>query len=153
LVPARLQEGDSYTLTTILGAEPELPEDAQPYGRPELTENAQALLTNKVAAWAGDGANLTDRLEAVAAYLREHGAYTNGGPGEGHFLPGHGLGRLGSFLTASTPAGDDEQYAATFALIANYLGIPARVVFGARPDEAGVVRGSSIHAAVEVHVA
>src|SRR5205823_2085539 len=46
-----------------------------------------------------------------------------------------------------------EQYAAAYALAANYLGIPTRVVLGARPAPDGVVRGSDVHAWVEVHLA
>ena len=38
-------------------------------------------------------------------------------------------------------------------MIANYLGIPARVVLGALPEADGTVRGSDIHAWVEVHIA
>jgi hypothetical protein len=125
----------------------------QPFARPALTNNAQALLTNLVATWVGDAPDLHARLDAVAKYLRDNGAYTNGGPNEEQYLPGHSIGRLTSFLQGPQPAGDDEQFAAAFALVANHLGVPARVVFGARPDAAGVVRGSAVHAWVELHIA
>ena len=152
IVTARLASGDSYTLRTVLGA-PKLPDNAQPYGRPGLTESAQALLSSKVAAWTKGASGLSAQLRAVASYLHNTGAYTDGGPGETQYLPGHSTGRLGAFLNATRPAGDDEQYAAAYALAANYLGIPARVVLGARPEVGGVVRGGDVHAWVEVHLA
>jgi transglutaminase-like putative cysteine protease/multisubunit Na+/H+ antiporter MnhB subunit len=152
ILPTRLRAGDSYTMTTTI-AQLALPDDVQPFSRPALTDNAQGLLTNLVATWVGDAPDLHARLDAVARYLRDNGAYTNGGPNEEQYLPGHSTGRLSTFMQSPQPAGDDEQFAATYALIANHLGVPARVVFGARPDGAGVVRGSAVHARVEVHVA
>ncbi|MFF5230416.1 transglutaminase-like domain-containing protein [Dactylosporangium sp. NPDC000521] len=152
LVTARLATGDSYTVRTTVAPVP-LPEDAQPAGRPTLTESAQALLSSKVATWTRGAAGRTAQLRAVAAYLRANGAYTDGGPGEGQYLPGHSLGRLTAFFNANRPVGNDEQYAAAYALVANYLGMPARVVLGATPGPGGVVRGSDVHAWVEVHVA
>ncbi|MEV4518232.1 transglutaminase domain-containing protein [Dactylosporangium sp. NPDC049525] len=152
LVTARLAAGDSYTVRTTV-ATVTLPEDAAPAGRPALTENAQALLSSKVATWTRGATGGTAQLKAVAAYLRANGAYTDGGPGEGQYLPGHSLGRLAAFFSELRPAGNDEQYAAAYALIANYLGLPARVVLGATPGAGGVVRGSDVHAWVEVHVA
>jgi hypothetical protein len=84
------------------------------------------------------------------------GAYTDGGPPGNYqnvFLPGHSLARLQRFVRSEQLAGDDEQYAAALALAANRLGIQARVVFGATPEASGEVKGSDIHAWVEVHTA
>ncbi|MBX6751014.1 MAG: transglutaminase domain-containing protein, partial [Micromonosporaceae bacterium] len=152
IVTVRLREGDSFTLTTTL-VNPEMPVDAQPYARPDLTEPASAILSAKVAEWTAGAIDLPSRLDAVAEWLRTHGAYTDGGEGEEQFLPGHSIGRLTAFVQDRQPAGNDEQYAAAYALIANYLGIPARVVLGARPDATGAVRGQNVHAWVEVRVA
>src|SRR5262249_19028611 len=132
---------------------PTMPDDAQPYARPDLTESAQGMLSSKVASWTAAAPDLKGRLAAAATYLQNNGAYTDGGPGETQYLPGHSLGRIGTVLKEPTPAGDDEQYAAVYALIANYLGVPARVVFGATPDRTGAVRGQDVHAWVEVHLA
>ncbi len=152
IVTARLRDGDTYTMQTAL-VDTELPDQVLAYGSPTLTENAQAMLSSKIAAWTPEAPDLGSRLKAVAEYLQNNGAYTNGGPGETQYLPGHGVGRLTAFLQEQTPAGDDEQYAALFALAANYLGLPARVVFGARPDATGVVYGKDVHAWVEVRLA
>jgi TgpA N-terminal domain/Transglutaminase-like superfamily len=151
IVTARLQAGDSYTLRTVL-ADPTLPADPQPFARPELTDGAQALLSSRVAAWTKSTVGLTAQLNAVASYLRTSGAFSDGGPGESQYLPGHSTGRLAAFLNGSRPVGDDEQYAAAYSLVANYLGIPARIVLGAVPGAGGVVRGSDVHAWVELHV-
>jgi hypothetical protein len=152
IVTTRLREGDTYTFTTTL-ADPAMPADAQPYGRPNLAESAQDLLSPNVAEWTEGATGLPGKLEAVADWLRTNGAYTDGGEGESHYLPGHGVGRLAAFLQDPQPAGNDEQYATAYALAASYLGIPARVVLGARPDATGTVRGADVHAWVEVRVA
>lgn len=152
VVRDRLKAGDSYTVRTILTS-PGVPEDAQPYGRPALRDSSYAFTTSRVAKWSGDAGSIGGRLRAVAAYLRDNGAYSCGGPGETQYLPGHSVGRLTAFLNAKRPVGDDEQYAAAFALIANSLGMPARVVLGATPAPGGVVRGQDVHPWVEIHLA
>ncbi|GAA2394869.1 cysteine protease [Catellatospora methionotrophica] len=152
IVTVRLRKGDVYTLQTTV-ADQTLPEDLQPFASPSLTESSQAMLSSKIAAWTKGGTGLGARIRALATYLKDNGAYTDGGPGESRYLPGHSIGRLTAFLQEKAPAGDDEQYASLFALAANHLGIPARVVLGARPDVTGVVRGKDVHAWVELHQA
>jgi hypothetical protein len=152
IVTGRLRTGDSFTLHTVLSSAT-LPADAQPYSEPSLTDDAQSLLGSHIDTWTTGAAGLTAQLKAVADHLREVGAYSDGGPKETQFLPGHSLGRLSTFVNGPQIVGDDEQYAAVFALVANNLGIPARVVFGARPEPDGSVRGQDIHAWVEVHIA
>jgi hypothetical protein len=65
------------------------------------------------------------------------------------------LGRLTQFLSVPSLelVGNDEQYAATFALMVNELGMPARVVVGAIPGQDGAVTGNDVHAWVEVRIA
>ena len=153
VVRDRLGAGDTYTVRTIVDTAAAIPRDAQPFGRPELSESADSLVGSQAATWSGDAAGIGARLHAVAAYLRENGAYSSGGPGESEYLPGHSLGRLTAFLNAKRPVGDDEQYTAAFALIANDLGMPARVVLGAVPTADGAVRGQDVHPWVEIHLA
>jgi Transglutaminase-like superfamily len=88
---------------------------------------------------------------AVAKHLREVGKYSNGAGDEAQYLPGHSVGRLTAFLSGRQIVGDDEQYAAMFALMTNVLGVPARIVLGAVPESGGVVKGKDVHAWVEVH--
>jgi hypothetical protein len=152
IVADRLRAGDTYSVDTVL--EPTtMPADAQPFGQSTVDETARALVSSRAQKWAGETTTVASRLRAVAAYLREHGAYSDGGPGESEYLPGHGLGRLTAFFNAQRPVGDDEQYAAAFALVANELGMPARVVLGATPKRDGAVRGRDVHAWVELHLA
>ncbi|TWP54056.1 transglutaminase domain-containing protein [Lentzea tibetensis] len=152
IVADRLRAGDTYTITTVLGS-PRVPDDAQPFGRPNVDGNSLAFVRAKATKWVGDAGSIAEKLRAAAQYLRENGAYTDGGPGESEFLPGHSTGRLTSFFNANRPAGNDEQYAAAYALIANQVGMPARVVLGAMPGEDGVVRGEHVQAWVEIHLA
>jgi hypothetical protein len=55
-------------------------------------------------------------------------------------------------VNSRTIVGDDEQYAAWMALLANQVGVPARVVMGAVVPSGGVVTGDDVHAWVEVRV-
>ncbi len=151
ILTGRLRAGDSYTFDTVL-ATPTIPADAQPFGVPLLTENAQSILGAHIPIWTAGATGLTAQLKAVADYLRNNGAYSDGGANETQYLPGHSIGRLSTFVNGPQIVGDDEQYAAAYALVANNLGIPARVVFGARPEADGTVRGQDIHAWVEVHL-
>jgi Transglutaminase-like superfamily len=152
VLTGRLRTGDSYTLDVVLST-PTMPADAQPYSEPALTDDAQSLLGPHIATWTTGATGLAAELKAVADHMRNTGAYSDGGLHETQYLPGHSLGRLSSFVNGPQLVGDDEQYAACYALIADNLGIPARVVFGARPEPDGSVRGQDIHAWVEVHVA
>ena len=152
VVPHRLRAGDRYTARVVLSDAP-LPRTARPAGRVRLDPAALAFVQPWTVRWT---AELTGsrwaKVLAVAAHLKQ-GAYSDGGPGETQFTPGHSVGRLTAFLDGRQLVGDDEQYAATFALMANALGFPARVVVGAVPEADGTVRGRDVHAWVEVAVA
>jgi hypothetical protein len=64
------------------------------------------------------------------------------------------VGRLADeSVNAPIMVGNDEQYAAVMALLANRIGVPARVVMGAVVPASGVVRGSDVQAWVELQVA
>ncbi|GLZ40413.1 transglutaminase-like domain-containing protein [Actinokineospora sp. NBRC 105648] len=151
IVTDRLRTGDTYTVDAVTDVVP-LPADPQPFGRPTLSPAAYTFVAAKTGTWTGKATDLGGKLRAVASYLRDNGAFSDGGPGETEYLPGHSVGRLTSFLNAQRPVGDDEQYASVFALVANQLGMPARVVLGAKPGPDGVVRGEHVQAWVEVHL-
>jgi hypothetical protein len=72
--------------------------------------------------------------------------------GETQYTPGNGQDRLKAFLaTLPSYVGSDEQYAAAFALAANRIGFPARVVFGAHMPASGtVITGKDVTIWVEV---
>lgn len=151
VVAERLAAGDRIHLDAIV-PHTGMPSDAAPYGTPTLDASVDSFVASRANQWSAKATGVIAQTQAVARYLRDNGAYSDGGPGEGQYLPGHSIGRLTAFLNASQLVGDDEQYAATYALICNYLGLPARVVLLAQPEANGVVQGKDVHAAVEVHV-
>ena len=119
--------------------------------QPGLIENVPQAVAERAAAWSRghDGSGYA-ALKAVADHLLA-GSYSDGETG-GTVLAGHGQKRLQDFLSGPQLVGDDEQYAAAFALLASTLGYPARVVLGATPGKDGVVRGKDVHAWAEVEL-
>lgn len=152
LVSDGLRAGDTYTAGAVL-PDQRVPASLTPIGEPELSADRYSFVSRYALSWGGSTGEPWQRLLAIVKHLHDTGAYTDGGPGEASFLPGHSVGRLTRFLSAPQVAGDDEQYAASLALMANYLGLPARVVFGAIPEPDGSVRGRDVHAWIEVHAA
>lgn len=154
VLPTRLAAGDRYTITARVTPVPEeLPEHLDLDSGSVVDTQALTFLDDKVDAWSGRADGQWQKVTAMAKALQS-GAYTDGGaPGDtvqNIFLPGHSLRRMTQFMKATQLAGNDEQYAAALALAANRLGVPARVVLGAIPDETGTVRGKDVHAWVEV---
>ncbi len=147
----RLASGDSYRVSSVVAPSAALSTNARPYAVPTVNQSVTAFVADKAAQWSGGANSVMAQVLSVAKHLHDYGAWSDGGPGEGQFLPGHSTGRLASFIAAQEPVGDDEQYAATLALMANNLGMPARVVLTATPED-GVVRGRDVHADVQLHV-
>jgi hypothetical protein len=156
IVPDRVSAGDRYTMTVLLPTK--VVRDKLPTSLSTATGNlAQSqelgFLDQRVDAWSQDAGGPWAQLRAAAAAMKGDGAYTDGGTKnsvESYYLAGHSRGRLARFVGASQLAGNDEQYAATLALVANRLDIPTRVVMGAELPEGGVVKGKDVHAWVEV---
>lgn len=155
IVPDRLEPGDAYAMEVVLPDPPalELPESVQLAAGALSIATDTSYLDRRVDQWAGREDSAWGKLRAVMSAMASQGAYTDGGTENSHekaYLPGHSTARLGRFVTSEQLAGNDEQYAATLALVANRLGVPARVVMGAVPSEPGVVRGKDVKAWVEV---
>jgi hypothetical protein len=93
------------------------------------------------------------KVLALAGYLRENGRYSNGGGAQSVITAGHGAGRLTAFLEGRQIIGDDEQYAATMALLANAVGVPARVSLDGTVQPGGAVYGKDVRADVELDTA
>jgi hypothetical protein len=151
VVADRLAAGDRYRVQAV-SSESTLPTDAAPDGTPSVDPAVDSFVASRANQWSAQANGTMAQVEAVAKYLHDNGAYSDGGPGEGEYLPGHSVNRLTTFLNAPQLVGDDEQYAAAYALICNYLGLPARVVLLAEPQSDGVVQGKNVHTAVEVHI-
>ena len=153
VVRGGLVAGDTYRVDAVL------PDQAAPtsLGVVDAASSGSRNQYSEVVArylisTRGAGTDPLATVRAVAERLRTTGAYTDGGGTESAFTAGHGVGRLTAFLADDEPAGNDEQYAAVLALVANSAGLPARVVLGAVPDDTGTVRGRDVHAYVEVQV-
>lgn len=115
-----------------------------------------SYLDEIAVAWQQRTETPMQALFAAAADLRKKGRYSDGAtPWEDRRYPaGHGIDRLDQqFVHAQQMVGNDEQYAATMALLAIRLGIPARVVVGAVNPRSGVIRGRNVQAWIEVQVA
>ncbi|MCB0963089.1 MAG: hypothetical protein KDA98_07275 [Acidimicrobiales bacterium] len=163
--PVPLEEGDSFVLDATLVDEPD-PEELQDAGADRaaapapaqfLEEDAEALqsISDLAFAQAGKGGSPYSQAVKLAEYLRSNGAFSDGGPeaeGAARVPAGHSIARLNQFLTAAEPVGNAEQYAAAMALMAQQLGLPARVVLGFETDQSGDVAltGADMQAWVEV---
>jgi hypothetical protein len=153
VLPEKLAPGDEYTVTAHVQAPPaQLPKSADVADGSTVDASSLSFLDDKVTPWTDRVDGQWQKVAAVAKALQD-GAYTDGGaPGDYQnvFLPGHSLLRMSQFMRSTQLAGNDEQYAAAYALIANRLGVPARVVLGAVPEPGGVVKGKDVRAWVEV---
>ena len=142
-------------MTAVLPPAPaaELPEDLDVASGASTGVDTD-FLDARIDAWTSraDG-GAWSKLRAFATAMRTEGTYTDGGTPnsfEKVYLPGHAVSRLVRFVGSTKLAGNDEQYAATLALVGQRLGIPSRVVMGATPEANGDVRGRDVHAWVEV---
>jgi hypothetical protein len=153
VVPSGVHEGDRYSFSAVL-VDDSLDIDSLPSGDVGEAGVAAAFLESQAAEWpAGETAPLR-RVFAVADHLREEGKYSDGvAEAEKAYRSGHHVKRLADeFVNAPIMAGNDEQYAAVMALLANRLGVPARVVMGAVVPEGGDVHGSDVAAWVELQL-
>ncbi|MEO5608449.1 MAG: transglutaminase-like domain-containing protein [Ornithinibacter sp.] len=154
LVPAQLRGGESYTMTAVLPdpAPTELPDQLELDGG-AASPTGMDFLDSRIDSWTNRADGSWAKLRAAAGQMRTEGTYTDGGTPnsfEKVYLPGHTVARLSRFVGSTKLAGNDEQYAATLALVARRLGIPSRVVMGAEPEADGRVLGKDVHAWVEV---
>ena len=148
LVGARFRDGDKVTVEAAPVVP--VPKDFQAGSGSTVPTDATKVVAAKAVKWAQKKPTPWEQLQAVAKALQD-GAYSDGTKtGETQYLPGHGVARTSTFLGRQQLVGNDEQYASTFALMANNLGVPARVIMGAVVPEGGAVRGQDVHAWVEL---
>jgi transglutaminase-like putative cysteine protease len=157
VVPDRVQQGDRYTMRVVLSGDTDLKPSDQLLVVSDPSGGTAGFLSSYAQQWSGKSNSQTAAVQELAKYLLHNGKYTNGEAGFEYYLPGHSQFRLKQFATGVLPGailvGDDEQYAAAYALMIEDLGTPARVVLGATPAADGVVRGNDVHAWVEVQLA
>ena len=153
MVRGALVGNDDYTFSAVLPDE-RLRSSMTPYPHRRRLQPAGDFLDPLLRPWAQADLSPVGKVLSLARYLRTNGRYSDGGEGAAAaYGPGHDVARLGKgFFGSRRPVGDDEQYAAFMALAANRLGVPARVVVGARPGARGWVRGRDVFAWVELRV-
>lgn len=155
LLPGGIAKGRSYLLDTQVN-QGQLRRDMEPWPEPDMALwEAAEFLALPTEVWSTGALTEMDAVFRVAKRLRQRGRYSDGASGwESKFAPGQSEERLGpGFVDATAQVGNDEQYAATMALMANRLGVPARVVVGAPVPRNRKVMGRQVHAWVEVRIA
>ncbi|MEJ7832347.1 MAG: transglutaminase domain-containing protein, partial [Nocardioides sp.] len=154
VVPAGVGPGDTYHFTAVV-PDGEVSADDAPSGLVTDAAFAAGFLDTQAVQWSEGTTDPMARVFAVADYLRTEGKYSDGVlEAEKIYHPGHHLRRLSEeFVNAPIIVGNDEQYAATMALLANRIGVPARVVLGAVVPADGLIEGQDVQAWVELQVA
>ena len=156
VVPAGVRPGDVYTFTAVSPQDEVTPETATS-GNVGAAADAASFLDTQAVQWSEGERQPMRRVLAVARHLKSEGKYSDGViASEQIYHAGHNRYRLTDDtggVNSPFVVGNDEQYAAWMALLANRIGVPARVVFGAIVPGGGVVTGADVHAWVELQVA
>ncbi len=151
VLPGGIEPGDSYSFRAVLPSD-KLAKDMTMWSGAAAGVEQVSRFQQLAGQMAGpDSSGALASVLAIAAEMKSQGKYTDGGAGAEQFRPGHSLSRLTEFTAADRQmAGNDEQYAAMMAILANQVGVPARVAMGAVVPADGVVKGKDIHAWVEL---
>jgi hypothetical protein len=156
VVPAGVLPGDVYVFTAVSPEDDLTPETATSTNVGEAADAASFLDTQAVQ-WSEGERQPMRRVYAIARHLKSDGRYSDGvTESERIYHAGHNRYRLTDDtggVNSPFVVGNDEQYAALMALLANRIGVPARVVLGAVVPGGGVVTGADVHAWVEIQVA
>ena len=156
VVPAGTHPGDTYTFTAVSPDDDLAPETATS-GNVGEAADAASFLDTQAVQWSEGERQPMRRVFAIARHLKTQGRYSDGViESEKIYHAGHNRYRLtddAGGVNSPFVVGNDEQYSAWMALLANRIGVPARVVFGAIVPEGGVVTGADVHAWVELQVA
>ncbi|WP_109508455.1 transglutaminase-like domain-containing protein [Nocardioides speluncae] len=154
VVPSGIHPGDRYSFSAVLPKDGVTDADL-PSGAIGDAAIAAAFLDTQAVQWSKGESEPMKRVFAVAEHLKREGKYSDGVlAAEKIYHAGHHVARLSDeFVNAPIMVGNDEQYAAVMALLANKIGVPARVVMGAVVPEGGEVKGSSVQAWVELQLA
>ncbi len=159
VVTTGLEPGMSYTLTVssiVVPTDDQLAGIAVAQVNQPPMSSVPSIVSGKAEEYAGDAQSPLLVLRAIEHALKDEGFLSHGsGSDSAPSLAGHGADRLTVMFEKSVIIGDQEQYAAAFALMARELGYPARVVMGFAPEvaEGGgtvAVTGDDVTAWVEV---
>lgn len=158
VVPSGLASGTSYTINGTWVPEPsaaELARDSFASISVPPAVNVPQSVVDAAQEAAGNANSDSERMEALASWLRDTGYFSHGvTEEEPPSVSGHHTVRIDTLLAAEQMVGDDEQYAVALALMARSLGIPTRVVMGFYPEGSAsgsyAVTAQDLHAWVEV---
>jgi len=160
LSTAGLRPGDSYEIDAIVTPPPSEDELASvPILDVELpkAQDVADAVPAKAAQFAADATEPFEKLVNIRDTLVATGVYSSGLENQPPSRPGHSAARIDTLLAQDEMVGDDEQFAVAFALMAQRVGVPARVVMGFYPEKDAVaagepytVTGGDVHAWVEV---
>ena len=165
-----IADGTRYDLTAVLPEQPTDDELASARPGDALVPTPRSVpdaVRDTVDAYSGNADTDGAKLVAMIQELKRNGYVSHGVGDDRASRSGHGADRIQELLTSPIMIGDQEQYAAAAALMANQLGYPARVVMGftAGGDAGGdarsgsttggttTFRGSDVTARVEVDTA
>ena len=151
IIPGGVPAGLRYTVSYDPAPAPGTAQlaNATPAGVPNSSLEIPSAVQAFAQAHADSEPTPMGKVLALASYLQQHGSSSDGGT-QSSVLAGHGAGRLTTFLESKQIVGDDEQYAATMALLANAVGVPARVSLDGTVQPDGAVYGKDVHADVEL---
>ncbi|MGH3206266.1 MAG: transglutaminase-like domain-containing protein [Trebonia sp.] len=155
IIPDGVPAGLRYTVSAAAVAAPSTAglAAASPEGAPDSDITIPAAVQAFAQAHSDTATTPMGKVLTLATYLRDNGRYSNGGGAQSVITAGHGSGRLTSFLEGKQIIGDDEQYAATMALLANAVGVPARVSLDGTVEANGTVYGKDVRADIELDTA
>ncbi|QIK75405.1 transglutaminase-like domain-containing protein [Nocardioides piscis] len=154
VVPSGLRAGDTYSFKAVQPPA-EVDQDTLAAAAVTALPPGTGFLTEPANDWSKEATTPMGRVLAIADHLKSEGKYSDGvTKAEQVYHPGHNLRRLSDeFINDEQMVGNDEQYAAVMALLAQEVGVPARVVLGAVVPEGGVVTGAEVEAWVELQAA
>jgi hypothetical protein len=154
VVPSGIRQGDTYSFSAVQPSD-ELTEETLASTALAGSPPGTGFLQEPATDWAEKASTPMGRVLAIAEHLKSEGKYSDGvTKAEQVYHPGHNLLRLSDeFINDQQMVGNDEQYAAVMALLANEVGVPARVVLGAVLPDDGVVTGEDVQAWVELRAA
>lgn len=156
-----VRAGDTYRLNVVVppGVDQERLDDLTILQRDlPRPQNLPDSVPAKAAQFVGDATDPGTRLARLRDAVVGGGIYSSGLGDQLPSRPGHGADRIDTLLAGDEMIGDDEQYAVAVALMAQQVGIPARVVMGFVPPDdwtAGtpfVATGGDVRAWIEVPV-
>lgn len=145
LVIGGVDPRDRYTFTAVVGPAGTVRRVRPDRPTAEQRQPRAAGLDHLLRRWIDMRRQPMGKLTAFMSHLRRHGGVLLRGETDQTLT---GLGR--DFLGAPIIAGTAHQYTTLVALAASRLGVPARVVVGAVPDDQGRVRPQDVSSWVEL---